>query len=221
MNTYSRRSILTIAGGFALLGTSAASASIIVRPGSPLYSCTAMTSTPEVKAVDSDISFEQAYLDTTTRYHANSLLLTELALDDVEDERLREIAQWILDTYPQDLLDLGTMREDLFGDAELEEATREKMMIAMGGMESCSDDSHMNFLDEKWVESTWKNHENPQLAYASMLVLVMEMELHQHTSGEILAQDEAVHHFCMRMAEEFPPTIAAIKRVKGELLNAY
>lgn len=221
MKTYSRRSIFTVAGGLAFVGTSSTSASIIGRPGSLLYSCGAMTSTPEVKAIDSEISFEQAYLDTTTRYHANSLLLTELALDDVEDERLREIAQSILDTYPQDLNDLGAMREDLFGDAEPEEATREKMMIAMGGMESCTDDSHMNFLDEEWVESTWKGNDNPQLAYASMLVLVMEMELHQHTSGEILAQDEAVHHFCMRMAEEFPPTIAAIKKVRGELLNAY
>lgn len=222
MNTLSRRSMIAFAGGAALLSGRAAAAKPFTQPSSPLFSCTAMTAgTPEAKRVDSDISFDQAYLDTTIPYHANSLMLAELALDDVEDERLAEIAQSILDTYPQDLEELGTIREELFGSAETDEATREKMMIAMGGMESCSDDSHMNFLDAEWVEDTWKQNENPQLAYASMLILVLEMELHQHTSGVELAEDKALHHFCERMAEEFPPRISELKTIRGELLNAY
>lgn len=222
MNTHSRRAFLALAGGTAFLSSNALAANPFNRPSSPLLSCGAMMATPEIKRVDSDIEFEMAYLDTTPRYHGNALFLTELALDDLEDDdRVTTIADQILEQHPENLEFMQSIREELYGDSEMEEATHEKMLIAMGGMESCTDESHMNFLDSEWVEETFTNHDDPYLAYVSMLVLMMEMEHHQHAAGVELAEHEELHHFCMRMVEELEANIAVLKEVRGELLNRY
>ena len=221
MSIHSRRSVVALALAAAVAGTGAAA-----RPGrgpsSPLLSCGAPTmGTPEIVRVESDISFEQAYLDTTIPYHGNALLLTELALDHLDDDRVVEIAGQILESHPENLEYLGDVREELFDTREPEDATHEKMLVAMGGMESCTDESHMNYLDAEWVEETFSNHDDPMLAYVSMLVLLMEMENHQHEVGAELAEHEDLRSFCERMFEEQRETVATLKEIRGELITRY
>lgn len=177
--------------------------------------------TPEIKRVDSEISFEQAYLDTTIRYHSNALWLTEAAFDDLDDDRVIAVAEDILARHPENLEQLAELREELFDDREPDDATHEKMLIAMGGMESCTDESHMNYLDREWVEETFSNHDDPLFAYVSMMVLLMEMEMHQHVVGVELAENHDLHHFCERQVEEQTLYLEALKEVRGELFTRY
>lgn len=221
MNTHTRRSMLALAGAGALFGHRAFGRPYI-DSSSPLLSCGApMMGTPEIVRVESDISFEQAYLDTTIPYHGNALLLTELAMDDIDDERVSAIAEQIIESHPENLEHLADIREELYGAPEIEEATHEKMLVAMGGMESCTDESHMNFLDSEWVEETYSNHDDPLLAYVSMLVLLMEMENHQHLAGVELAEHDDLRDFCERMVEEQGSTITTLKEIRGDLMTSY
>lgn len=220
MNNHTRRTFLSLAAAGALVGTGVA-ARPTTRPSSPLFSCGAMIATPEIKQVDSDISFEQAYLDTTIPYHSNALWLTEAAFDDLDDERVIAVAEQILDRHPENLEELAELRLELFDDRETEDPTHEKMLIAMGGMESCTDESHMNYLDADWVDETFSSHDDPLFAYVSMMVLLMEMEMHQHVVGVELAENHDLHHFCERQVVEQTLYLDVLKVVRGELFTRY
>lgn len=220
MTTHTRRTFLALAGASAFLATRAA-ARPLPMVTTPLFSCGAVMATPEIIRVESDMSFEHAYLDTTIPYHGNALLLTEAAFDDLDDDRVIAIAEDILASHPDNLELLGDIREELLGDSETEESTHEKMLIAMGGMESCTDESHMNFLDSEWVLETFSKNDDPLFAYVSMMVLLLEMEMHQHMVGVELAEHQELHHFCERMVEVQTPHLEVLKEVRGELFTRY
>ncbi len=222
MNTYSRRSLLALAGAaaFGTVSTHAATNRIGLA-GRPLYSCGAVMGTPEIIDIDSDIPFDKAYIDTTIPYHQSALKLVELNKDDLEDERLIEIADAILQSHPADIEELKSYREEWFGSAEPDEPTKEMMMLSMGGVESCSDESHMNFMDLEWVEKTWKDNDDHLFAFVSMMVLAMEMEHHQHMVGLQVAEHDELKDFCQRMHEAAEPQIKTLRTVRGELINRY
>ena len=222
MNTYSRRSIIALSG-IAALTTAATSATSfrIGTSGRPLVSCGAVVGTPEIVHVESDIPFEQAYIDTTIPYHRNAHRLAELNIDDLEDERLIEIANAILETYPDDIEQLEAFRKEWLGSEDTEEPTQEMMLISMGGLESCTDESHMDFLDTEWVEDTWKKNDDPLFAFVSMLTLLMEFEHHQHMVGVELAEHDELREFCQRMIDVIEPHHETLKTVRGELINRY
>lgn len=221
MNTHTRRSFLVLAGASALAAVPAV-ARPTRNPAGPLLSCGAMMATPDIKRVESDIPFEEAYLDTTIPYHSNALWLTEAAIDQLEDDdRVISIAEQILARHPENLDELADLREVLYEDRETGETSQEKMRIAMGGMESCTDESHMNFLNREWVEETFKKQEDPHFAYVSMMVLLLEMEMHQHVVGVELAEDDDLRAFCERQVEEQAPYIEELKVVRGELFTRY
>lgn len=220
MNTHTRRSFAALVPAIALFATQV-SARIAPHAPAPLKSCGAPMSTPEIIRVESDIDFDMAYIDTTIPYQSSALLLTELAMEDIEDDRVIPIAEHILDSHPVNIEHLRTIREDKFGDPEPGEATHEKMLQSMGGMESCTDQSHMDFMDAEWIKKTFEKNEDPFYAYVSMIVLLMEMEMHQHTVGVELADDDELRSFCERLIETNTPYLKVLKEVRGELFTRY
>lgn len=220
MNTTTRRSFLAL-GGASALTAGRAGATLRPQVRNPLFSCGAAIGTPEIVAVESDITFEEAYIDTTIPYFTSALTLTEAALDDIDDERVLPIARRILETQPQDIELLEDLREEILGDSEPADATHDKMLISMGGKESCTDESHMNFMDQKWVMKTFEENDDPFFAYVSMLVLLMEMEMHQHHVGVELASNHDLHAFCQRQVDEKTPELETLKIVRGELFTRY
>ncbi len=222
MNTYSRRSIIALSGIAALAAASTSATSFrIGAPGRPLLSCGAVVGTPEIIEVESDIPFDRAFIDTTIPYHQSALKLAELNKDDLEDERLTEIVDAILESHPKDIEDLKAFREEWFESAEPDKATHEMMLLSMGGLESCTDQSHIDFMDVEWVEETWKKNDDPLLAFVSMLVLVMEMEHHQHMVSVQVAEHDELKEFSQRMIDASEPHIKTLKEVRGELINRY
>jgi uncharacterized protein (DUF305 family) len=220
MNTTTRRSLVALAGASALVGLGA-SARPTRNPAGPLFSCTAMIGTPEIIPMESDIPFDQAYIDTTIPYQTSALVLTEAAIDDLEDERVIPIAERILESHPENIEQLREMREELYGDPEPGESSEEKMMLAMGGVESCADQSHMDFMDDEWVLETFEKQDDPYFAYVSMIVLLLEMENHQHMVGVQLAENDELREFSERLLEEKTDQIEVLKEVRGELFTRY
>lgn len=220
MNTKTRRSFIAIAGASAF-AVQAAHAGVRPMVRNPLFSCGAAMATPEIVAVESDIPFAEAYIDTTIPYMANAVALTEAALDDIEDERVLGIAQRMLDEQPEDIDALKAIRKEHLGDAEPGEANHEKMLISMGGKESCTDESHMDYLDRKWVLKTHGDHDDSYFAYVSMMVLLLEMEMHQHTVGAKLAAEDDLSDFCQQQLDVKTPELETLKVVRGELFTRY
>lgn len=223
MNTHTRRSFVALAGMSALFGTHvAASPSRRIHvPSSSFYSCGANMGTPVVEHIESDIPFDQAYIDTTIPYHQAAIALTEVAKDDLEDERLIEIADAILETHPDEIEELRSFREEIFGDPEPEEPTHEMMLLSMGGVESCTDQSHMDFMKSEWVEETYEKNDDKEFAYVGMMVLLLEMELHQHMVGVELAENDDLREFCERLTEAKTPQVRLLKDIRGEMISRY
>lgn len=215
MYTLTRRSFVALSTIAALSATPAVAAS---RPlmQAPLASCGAAFSSPEIHEVDSEVSFDEAYIDTTIPYLTSGAILTEAALDVITDERALPIAERILEEQVPDIEHLGELRHFIFGDAEPAEATKEKMLIAMGGMESCTDQNHMLYMDSEWVLSTFQRAKNPYVAWVSMMVLLLEMELHQHSVGVELAEDADLKAFCERQLKVKSEEVEILRELRQE-----
>lgn len=218
MTTISRRSLLAIAG-ISGLTTISASARVGI-PTSIRYSCGAAMGTPAVH-VDSDIPFEQAYIDTTIPYHRSTLELIDISHDDIEDERLIVVIEELKEELPGELEELASLREELFGDAVPEKATHEMMLISMGGVESCTDQSHMDFMDQDWVKSTYDSRDDKELTFVSMMVLLLEMAQHQHTVAVQLSDHEEVIELSTRIEELRTPQIKVMREVRSDLMSKY
>ncbi|MCA9834042.1 MAG: DUF305 domain-containing protein [Thermomicrobiales bacterium] len=178
-------------------------------------------STPVATDIDSPYTIEQAYLDTTIPYHKSGIALATIGLEDIEDDRILEVTQSILDTFPAEIEELHALRKDILGEAEPEDPDREMMLLAMGGVESCTDETHMDFMRSEWVAEKYAGQDDKPFAYVSMMVLLLEMEMHQHMVAEQLSDNEDLLAFCTRMHELRDPQIAVLKEVRGELISAY
>lgn len=205
-----RRTLIAVSGFAAL------AAPQIVRA-----SCGANMSTPVATDIDSPYTIEQAYLDTTIPYHKSGIALANIGLDDIEDDRVLEVTQSLLDTFPAELDELHALREGILGEAEPDEPTREMMLLAMGGVESCTDETHMDFMRSEWIAKTYAGQDDKPFAFVNMMVLLLEMEMHQHMVAEQLSENEDLLEFCTRMHELRDPQIAVLKEVRGELISAY
>lgn len=218
MTTISRRSLVAIAGISSLTAISASAR--VAIPSGRLYSCGAAMGTPAAH-VDSDIPFDRAYIDTTTPYHQSTLTLIDIARDDLEDERLIAVAGELEAALPGELEELSSIREELFGDSKAEKATHEMMLISMGGVESCTDQSHMDFMDQDWVTSTYEKQEDKEFGFVGMMVLLLEMAQHQHSVATQLSKQESILEFSKRVEEIRTPQIKVMREVRGEMISAY
>jgi uncharacterized protein (DUF305 family) len=148
MTTLNRRYLMAILGAGATLPIAARAQDHGAHHGSTPEAtpgCHMVNGTPQVVPYESDIPFDQAYIDTMIPHHASVIDLATAALDVLEDERLVLIAEAILDTQPGEIDQLKDFRLEWYGSAEPEEMTHEMMMVTMGdteAMAACMDD-HM------------------------------------------------------------------------------
>lgn len=152
MTTLNRRHLMALIGAGAVLPIAARAQNHDAHHGSTPEAtpdCQMMEGTPQVVPYESDIPFDQAYIDTMIPHHASVIDLATAALDVVEDERLVTIAQAILDTQPGEIEQLKALRLEWYGSAEPEEMTEEMMMVTMGdteAMAACDDTSMMESM---------------------------------------------------------------------------
>jgi uncharacterized protein (DUF305 family) len=145
MTTINRRHFVAILGASAVLPAAALAQDHGAHHGStPMATadCHMVNGTPQVMAYESDIPFDQAYIDTMIPHHASVIDLATVATDVLEDERLVTIAEAILATQPAEIEELRALRLEIYGDAEPEEVTHEMMMVTMGdteAMAACDD----------------------------------------------------------------------------------
>ena len=145
MTTLNRRHLMALIGAGAIVPATALAQDHGAHHGStPVATpdCHMMDGTPQVVPYESDIPFDQAYIDTMIPHHASVIDLATAAQDVLEDERLLTIAQAILDTQPGEIEALKALRLEWYGSDEPDELTHEMMMVTMGdteAMAACGD----------------------------------------------------------------------------------
>ncbi len=148
MTTLNRRHLVALLGTGAVLPLAARAQDHGMHHGSTPEAtpgCQMVNGTPQVVPYESDIPFDQAYIDTMIPHHESVIDLASAAHGVLEDERLVTIAESILDAQPAEIEELKDFRLDWYGSAEPEEMTEEMMMVTMGdtgAMAACMDD-HM------------------------------------------------------------------------------
>ena len=84
-----------------------------------------------------DVEFDQLYIDMMLPHHGSIVAMSQAALPLIEDERLRTIAQRIIDTQTAEQAELQEYRELFYGSPDvgsMDATGMDAMMMAMPGM---------------------------------------------------------------------------------------
>ena len=192
MTTLNRRHLLALLGAGAVLPAAALAQDHGAHHGStPMATpdCQMMNGTPQAVPYESDIPFDQAYIDTMIPHHASVIDLATAAQDVLEDERLLTIAQAILDTQPGEIEELKALRLEWYGSAEPEEVTHEMMMVTMGdtdAMAACGEHD-MGMMTLMGMDMDMMD----QMAGMGMDMNMMDMDMAMMDGEALVAQFEA------------------------------
>ena len=189
--------------------------------------------TPTIVPYESDIPFDQAYIDTMIPHHNSVVALATEALDVLEDERLVTIAQAVIDTQPGEVEQLKAFREEWYGDAEPAEMTDEMMMVTMGDMDAMggctgqhgmemdlgSHEDMMNLMDSEWILEEFAKADNKDLGFIDIVIPHHEMAVHQSYVGLQLAEHEELRTLCQEVIDAQEAEIKELKLIREDLAD--
>ncbi len=88
-------------------------------PGAGMDVMAGMDMASPMAGVDpATMDFDQMYIDMMIPHHASIIALAEAALPRLQDERLQEIAQTVIETQGAEIEELRGYREEFYGDPE-------------------------------------------------------------------------------------------------------
>lgn len=226
MNAVTRRTFLAVLGvsGFASSRAYAQSHGHHHGSSTPEAHCDGPMATPEVVPYVSDIPFDLAYIDSMTRHHYSVIWLATQAMDQLEDPRLRDIAQAVLDTQPGETLQLIALREEWYPDEPLEvsdERLHEMMMITMaGGMDTCGGIDHMNLMNGDWLVREFLGAENKDVRFIDLVVPHHQMAVRQSQVGLEQAEHEELRALLEDVITAQTAEIEEMLEIRHELVGS-
>lgn len=173
--------------------------------------CSVPSGTPEMSghaghgtpmAGTHDVEFDQMYIDMMMPHHQSIIALSEVALPLLEDQRLKDMAQDIIESQTAEQETMQKLRKEWYGSAESEPLDEEMMMITMGHS-SCDEhgmdmDEMMNIMDAEWNVETFLAAEDYDMAFIKQTIPHHQMAI---DSSE-LALELAVHPELKEIAED-------------------
>lgn len=191
----------------------------------PGAECHMMNGTPQVIPYESDIPFDQAYIDTMIPHHASVIDLATAAMDVLEDDRLVTIAQAVLDAQPGEIEQLKAFRLEWYGSDEPEELTHELMMVTMGdteAMEACGNpgmniDMDMMMMDGEALVAEFDAADNKDLAFIDLVIPHHQMAVHQSRVGLQLAEHQELRELCQDVIDAQEAEIKELKEIRKEI----
>ena len=112
--------------------------------GTPTSASQAHSSMDMGSPVSQDIDL--MYIDMMIPHHASIIALSQAALPRLEDERLRTLAQNVIDAQSAEIEELKGYRLEFYGSADSQPIDEQAMMMLMGDMEH-SMDAMMSEMD--------------------------------------------------------------------------
>jgi uncharacterized protein (DUF305 family) len=140
------------------------------------------------------VEFDLMYIDMMIPHHESIMALAGVALPELQDPRLQEIAQAIIDAQGPEIEELQQLRDEWYGDAE---PVSMDMMMGMPGMGTDMAMMEQQMSAELQVQA-FCAAENKDLAFIDQVIPHHQMAI--DTSEAALEQ--AVHPELVAIAEE-------------------
>jgi len=127
--------------------------------------------TPMAEMDHMAMELDQMYIDMMLPHHTSIIAMAQAALPRLEDERLQEIAQSIIESQSAESKELRGYREALYGEADPMPmdtgmmAAMDEMMPGMGDM-----DTMAMLMDPAALVAAFCAAENPDLAFIELTI---------------------------------------------------
>jgi uncharacterized protein (DUF305 family) len=164
-----------------------------------------------------ETKFDQAYIDMMIPHHQSIIAMAGAALDRLEDERLRAIAQAIVDTQSAEIEELRGYGERFYGTAEpmpmdgSTMASLDRMMPGMGPMEE------MAFqMDAAAQVATICGAEDPDLTFIDLTIPHHEMAIGASEAALDQATHDEIRAFAARVIEDQRREIDELTLIRQE-----
>jgi uncharacterized protein (DUF305 family) len=144
------------------------------------------------------VEFDQMYIDMMIPHHESIMALAEIALPELDDPRLQEIAQAIIDAQGPEIEELRLLRGDWYGSPEpamMDDAMMGMMTEMMPGMGS-ADDMMMQMSAEAQVQAFCAAGDK-DLAFIDLVIPHHQMAI----DSSMIAVEQAAHPELVAIAE--------------------
>jgi uncharacterized protein (DUF305 family) len=158
-----------------------------------------MAGTPAAGMDHMAMEFDQMYIDMMIPHHQSIIAMAQAALPRLQEERLREIANAVIETQGAEIAQLQEYREAWYGDPypmPMDEAmmtAMEQMMPGMGDMEAMA-----AMMDADALVAAFCAAENADLAFVDLTIPHHEMAI----GASVAALEQATHPEIQEVAQE-------------------
>jgi uncharacterized protein (DUF305 family) len=168
-----------------------------------------------------ETEFDRLYIDMMLPHHGSIVAMAGAALTRLEDERLRVIAQRIIDTQTAEQAELMGYREEFYGGpdpAPLDEHTMEMMSAAMPGMGAM--DEMMFQMDAAVQVAAICAAEDADLAFIDLVIPHHEMAVAASETALTQALNPEIVAFAQRVIDDQSAEIDELTAIRAELTGA-
>ena len=165
------------------------------------------------------IDIDLLYIDMMIPHHASIVALSEAALPLLQDERLRIMAQSVIDAQTAEIEELKGYRLELYGSADPQPVSDHAMMELMGDSEK-SMDAMMTEMDASAQVAAFCAASDPDLAFIDLTIPHHESAL---LTSEVVVE-RAVHpeirNFAQRVIDAQQSEIEQLQQIRLELTDS-
>lgn len=186
-------------------------------PGTPTSASQAHSSMDMDSPVSQDIDL--IYIDMMIPHHASIIALSQAALPRLVDERLRTLAQNVIDAQSAEIEELEGYRTEFYGRADAQPVDEQSMMLLMGDM------GHS--MDAMMLEMDATAQVAAICAALDVDVAFIDLTIPHHKSAIMASQvvvEQAVHpeirDFAQRVIEAQESEIEQLQQIRLELTGS-
>ena len=165
------------------------------------------------------MELDQIYIDMMIPHHAGIIGLAQAARPRLQDDRLQQIAQTIIDVQGAEIEELRGYREQFYGDPEpmpMDGAMMETMMQMMPGMSGTMDGMAFQ-MDPAAQAAAICAAEDTDLAFIDMTIAHHQMAIESSAPVVEGAANEEIRDFAQRVIDDQQREIDELESIRAEL----
>jgi uncharacterized protein (DUF305 family) len=198
------------------------------------YACVVGTSTPGAMAHEMPMAgtpaagmdhmvmeFDQMYIDMMIPHHQSIIAMAQAALPRLQDDRLREIAQAVIEEQGAEIEQLQEYREAWYGDPnpmpmdEAMMAAMDEMIPGMGDSESMG-----TMMDAEALVAAFCAAENSDLGFIDLTIPHHEMAIQASEAAMERAAHDEIRMVAERVIEDQQREIDELTAIRQEFTEA-
>lgn len=171
--------------------------------------------------MEMNMELDQLYIDMMLAHHAGIIAMAQAALPELEDERLREIAQNIIDVQTEERGELRDYREEFYGSPEpapMDESMMSMMSMMMPGMGTMEEMSLQ--MDPDAQVALICAAEDTDLAFIDMTIAHHQMAITSSETAVDQATNQEIKDFAQKVIEDQQREIDELSSIREELYGS-